>query len=135
MNQLYIHIYTPSWISFPLRSPQSTEESSLGYRVGSHRWWWCSVAKSCLTLLRRMDCGTPGFPVLHCLPEFTQTHVGRVGDAIRPSHPLLSPSPPAPSPSQHRGLSGESALGTRWPENWSLTVDELSVFHAVSATV
>ena len=51
-----------------------------------------------------MNCSTPGLPVHHQLPEFTQTHVHRVGDAIQPSHPLWSPSPPAPNPSQHQGL-------------------------------
>ena len=51
-----------------------------------------------------VDCSTPGFPVLHDLLEFAQTHVHQVGDAIQPSHPLLPPSPPAPNPSQHQGL-------------------------------
>ena len=51
-----------------------------------------------------MNHSTPGLPVHHQLPEFTQTHVHRVGDAIQPSHPLSSPSPPAPNPSQHQGL-------------------------------
>ena len=51
-----------------------------------------------------MDCSTPGFPVLHYLPEFAQTHVNWVGDAIQPSHPLLSPSPSALNLSQHQGL-------------------------------
>ena len=51
-----------------------------------------------------MNCSTPGLPVHHQLLEFTQTHVHRVGDAIQPSHPLLSPSPPAPNPSHHQGL-------------------------------
>ena len=51
-----------------------------------------------------MNCSTPGLPVHHQLPEFTQTHVYRVGNAIQPSHPLSSPSPPAPNPSQHQGL-------------------------------
>ena len=51
-----------------------------------------------------MDCSTPGFPVHHQLPEFTQTHVPRVSDAIQPSHPLSSPSPPVPNPSQHQSL-------------------------------
>ena len=64
----------------------------------------CSVTKSCLTLCDPMDCSTPGFPVHHQLPEFTQTHVHRVSDAIQPSHPLLSPSPPAFSLPQHQGL-------------------------------
>ena len=51
-----------------------------------------------------MDCSIPGFPVLYCLPELTQTHVHGVGDAIQPSHPLSSPSPPALNLSQHQGL-------------------------------
>ena len=57
-----------------------------------------SVAQSCLTLHDPMNLSTPGLPVHHQLPEFTQTHVHRVSDAIQPSHPLSSPSPPAPNP-------------------------------------
>ena len=63
-----------------------------------------SVAQSCLTLCNSMDCSTPGLPVHHHLPEFTQTHVHRVGDAIQPSYPRSSPTPPAPNPSQHQSL-------------------------------
>ena len=63
-----------------------------------------SVAQSCPTLCDPMNSSTPGLPVHHQLPEFTQTHVHRDGDAIQPSHPLLSPSPPASNPSQHQGL-------------------------------
>ena len=63
-----------------------------------------SVAQSCPTLCDPMNCSTPGLPVHHQLPEFTQTHAHRVSDAIQPSHPLLSPSPPAPNPSQHQSL-------------------------------
>ena len=63
-----------------------------------------SVAQPCPTLCDPMNRSTPGLPVNHQLPEFTQTHVHRVGDAIQPSHSLLSPSPPAPNPSQHQGL-------------------------------
>ena len=63
-----------------------------------------SVAQSCPTLCDPMNRSTPGLPVHHQLPEFAQTHVHRVGDAIQPSHPLSSPSPPAPNPSQHQGL-------------------------------
>ena len=66
--------------------------------------FFSSVAQSCPTLCDPMNCSTPGLPVHHQLPEFTQTHVHRVGDAIQPSHPLLSPSPPAPNPSQHQSL-------------------------------
>ena len=63
-----------------------------------------SIAQSCLTLCNLMDCSTPGFPVHHQFPELAQTHVHWVSDAIQPSHPLLSPSPPAFSLSQHQGL-------------------------------
>ena len=63
-----------------------------------------SVAQSCLTFCDPMDCSTPGLPVHHQLPESTQTHVHCVSDAIQPSHPLLSPFPPTPNPSQHQGL-------------------------------
>ena len=62
-----------------------------------------SVAQSCPTLCNPMNCSTPGRPVHHQLPEFTQTQVHQVSDAIQPSYPL-SPSPPAPNPSQHQGL-------------------------------
>ena len=63
-----------------------------------------SVIQSCLSLCDPMDYSTPGLPAHHQLPEFTQTHVHRVGDAIQPSHTLSSPSPPAFSLSQHQGL-------------------------------
>ena len=63
-----------------------------------------SVTQSCLTLCDPMNCSTPGLPVHHQLPEFTQTHVHWVDDAIQPSHPLSSPFPPAFSLSQHQGL-------------------------------
>ena len=63
-----------------------------------------SVAQSCPTLCDPMNCSTPGLPVHQQLPEFTQSHVDRVSDVIQPSHPLSSPSPPAPNPSQHQGL-------------------------------
>ena len=61
-----------------------------------------SVAQSCLALCDPMDCSTPGFPVLHHLPEFAQIHIHCVGDALQPSHPLPSPSPPALNLSQHQ---------------------------------
>ena len=63
-----------------------------------------SVAQSCPTLCDPMNRSTPGLPVHHQLPEFTQTHVHRASDAIQPSHPLSSPFPPAPNPSQHQIL-------------------------------
>ena len=63
-----------------------------------------SVAQSCLTLCDPMNRSTPGLPVYHQFPEFTQIHVHRVSDAIQPSHPLSTPSPPAPNSSQHQSL-------------------------------
>ena len=63
-----------------------------------------SVAQLCPTLCNPMNRSTPGLPVHHQLPEFTETQVHRVSDAIQLSHPLLSPSPPAPNPSQHQSL-------------------------------
>ena len=71
---------------------------------GTYSVQFSSVTQSCLTLCDPMNRSTPGLPVHHHLPEFTQTHVHRVGDAIQPSHPLSSPSPPAPHPSQHQSL-------------------------------
>ena len=81
-----------------------------------------SVAQSCLTLCDPMNRSTPGIAVHHQLLEFTQAHVHRVGDAIQPSHPLSSPFPPAPNPSQHQSLSNESTLCMRWPNNWSFSL-------------
>ena len=63
-----------------------------------------SVAQLCPTLCDPMNLSTPSLPVHHQVLEFTQTYVHQVGDAIQPSHPLSSPSPPAPNPSQHQGL-------------------------------
>ena len=64
----------------------------------------CSVAQLCLTLCDLMDCSTPGLPAHPQLPEFTQTHLHRIGDATQPSHPLSFPSPPTFNLSQHQGL-------------------------------
>ena len=67
-------------------------------------FYFNSVAQSCPTLCDPMNCSMPGLPVHHQLPEFTQTHIPRVGDAIQPSHPLSSPFPPAPNPSQRQSF-------------------------------
>ena len=80
-----------------------------------------SVAQSCPTLCDPMDCNTQGLPVHHQLPDFTQTHVHWVSDAVQPSHPLSFPSSPTFNPSQHQGLSNESALHFRWPKYWSFS--------------
>ena len=100
-----------------------------------HTWvQFSSVAQSCPTLCYPMNRSTPGLPVHHQLLEFTQTHVHRVSDAIQASHPLLSPSPPAPNPSQHQSFpmsqlfawggqcTGVSALASFLPkksQSWS----------------
>jgi len=80
-----------------------------------------SVAQSSLTFGDPMDCNTPGLSVHHHLPEFTQIHVHRVSDAIQPSHPLTSPSPPTFNLSQHQGFSNEPALPSSWPKDCSFS--------------
>ena len=99
-----------------------------------HSVQFSSVTQSCPTLCDPMNRSTPGLPVHHQLPEFIQTHVHRVGDAIQPCHPLSSPFPPAPNPSQHQSLpmsqlfalggqsTGVSALASflpKKPQGWS----------------
>ena len=86
-----------------------------------------SVAQSCPTLCDPMNGSTPGLPVPHQLPAFTQTHVHRVSDTIQPSHPLSSPSPPAPNPSQHQSFPmsqlfawGGQSSGVSWPNTTCL---------------
>ena len=79
-----------------------------------------SVAQSCLTLWDPMNCSTPGLPVHHQLPEFPQTPVHRVGDAIQPSHPLSTLLLP-PIPPSIKVFSNESTLHRRWPEYWSFS--------------
>ena len=83
-----------------------------------------SVAQLCPTLCDPMNRSTPGLPVHHHLPEFTQIHAHRVNDAIQPSHPLSSPSPPAPIPPSIRIFSSESTLRMRCPkyQSFSFTI-------------
>ena len=96
-----------------------------GWEKGNEEcpWGCCSVTKSCPTLCDPMNCSMPGFPVLHYLPEFAQTHVHWASDTIQLSHPLLPASPLAliffPS---IRVFSNESALLIRWPNNWSFSI-------------
>ena len=92
--------------SFPQHQKGGTQSSPLGWYhtpvLGAFQF--SSVAQSCPTLCDPMNRSTSGLPVHHQLPEFTETHVHRVSDAIQPSHPLSSASPPAPNPSQHQSL-------------------------------
>ena len=103
--------------SGPSKSFLSLCSSNQQVQIGGHSLacipvQFSSVAQSCPTLVDPMDCSTPGLPVHHQLPELTQTHVHWVSDAIQPSHPLLSPSPPAFNLSQHQGqMSQFSASG------------------------
>ena len=85
------------------------------------RLQFSSVPQSCPTLCDPMNCSTTGLPVHHQLLEFTQTHLHRVSDAIHPSHPLSSPSPPASNPPSIRVFSNESTLRMRWPKYQSLS--------------
>ena len=92
------------WTEEPggLQSMGFSKQKNTG--VGWEYGQFSSVAQSCPTLCDPMNRSTPGLPVHHHLPEFTQTQVHRVRDAIQPSHLLSSPSPPAPNPSQHQNL-------------------------------
>ena len=81
----------------------------------------CWVTKLYPALGISMDCSMPGSPVLHYLPEFAQTHVHWACDAIQPSHPLSSPSPPALHLSQHQGLFQRGSLHISWPKYWGFS--------------
>ena len=88
----------------PIQDSQEMQILRVAPRVQEIPWRGSSVAHSCPTLCDPMNRSTPGLPVHHQLPEFTQTHGHQVSDAIQPSHPGSSPSPPAPNPSQHQSL-------------------------------
>ena len=100
------------------------QDNGLISKTYKQPYQFSSVAQSCPTLCNPMNCSTQGFPVIHQLLEFTQTHVHWFGDAIQPSHRLSSPSPPAPNPSQHQGLfkwvsSSHQALLQMNTQDWS----------------
>ena len=84
-------------VGSPLQNPDAGAKKDRSDQIRS-------VVQSCTTLCDPMNRSMPGLPVHHQFPEFTQTHVHRVSGAIQPSHPLSSPSPPAPNPSQHQSL-------------------------------
>ena len=113
-NELVLHIRWPKCWSFSI-SPSNEYSGFISLRIDwldplavqgtlKSLLQFSSVAQSCPTLCDPMNRSMPGLPVHHQLLEFTQTHIHRVSDAIQPSHPLSSPSPPAPNPSQHQSL-------------------------------
>ena len=88
---------------------------------GNNSNYCCLVAKLCLTLCDPIDCSMSGFPVLHHLPEFAQTHVHWVGDATQPSHPLSAASRPVFSLAKNQVFPDELSLCIRWPKYWSFS--------------
>ena len=92
------------WFPLGLTDLISLQSKGLSRVFSNTTVRFSSVAQSCPILCDTMDCSTPGLPACHQLPGFTQTHIHWVGDAIQPSHPLSSPSPPAFNLSQHQGL-------------------------------
>ena len=96
-EMLIVYRSSPDKMGFPGGSDGKESACNAGVQFSS-------VAQLCPTLCDPMNRSMPGLPVHHQLPEFTQTHDHWVSDAIQPSHPLSSPSPPAPNPSQHQGL-------------------------------
>ena len=109
LNQSCLNL--PSQV-FQILPRYSVNKHSLSANFG----YCCSVAQSCPTLCHPMDCSTQGFPVLHDLPEFAETHVHWIGDAIQQFHLLSSPSPPAFNLSRIRVFFSELALHIRWPK-------------------
>ena len=103
-------------LGIKLRSPTLQADALLSEPPGKVKYQFSSVTHSCPTLCNPINCSTPGLPVHHQLPEFTQTHVHRVGDAIQPSHPLSFPLLLPPIPSSIRVFSNESTLRMRWPK-------------------
>ena len=97
-------VFMEPWITYHRSSEQPHFDINGQISLLEQSVQFSSVAQSCLTLWDPMNRSMPGLSVHHQLPEFTQTQVHRVSDAIQPSHPLSSPSPPAPNPSQHQGL-------------------------------
>ena len=112
--RVFIKMYTPKTLpqGFWFSRFSSVQFSSVQFS---------SAPQSFLTLCDPMNRSRPGLPVHHKLLEFAQTHAHRVNDAIQPSHPLSSPSPPAPNPPRIRVFSSESTLCMRWPKYWSFS--------------
>ena len=121
VNHLMKESPPPWWARTKLlKKPEIHGFATIYWGDVSHQF--SSVTQSCPTLCVPMNYSTSGLPAHHQLPESIQTHVYQVGDAIQPSHPLLSSSPPALNLSQHQGLfKWVSALRIRWPKYWSFS--------------
>ena len=117
-----------TWQPTPVFLPGKSHEqrSLMGYSPWAHKdpdTQFSSVTQLCPTLCDSIDRSTPAFPVHHQLLELTQTHVHGLGDAIKPSYPLLSPSPPAFYLSQHQGFfSSKSVFHIRCPKYWNFSL-------------
>ena len=120
MNLRKLH-YSFDVLASQLKSKQNNNTKIIQFSL---------VTQLCPTLCDPMDHSMPGLPVHHQLPKFTQTHVHWVGDAIQPSYPLSSPSPPAINLSQHRGLF----KSVRWPKYWSFSFN-ISPFNEHSGLI
>ena len=103
-----------------IRTPKPLTNYKL-YESAYNKMYQFSSVQSCLTLCSLMDCSMPGLHVHYQILVFTQTHVHRVSDAIQPSHPLWSPSPPTLNLSSVRVFSNESVLHIRWPKYWNFS--------------
>ena len=103
-SQAITFIHTKCSVLFRVGQPSSQPIDENFHQPIKKPHQFSSVTQSCPTLCDPMNCSTPGLPVHHQLLKFTQTHVHQVSDAIQPSHPLSSPSAPAPNPSQHQSL-------------------------------
>ena len=114
-------VYIRSNISTQRYYKRHVKEAWVLVFIGINSIQFSSVAQSCPTLCDPMNRSTPGLPVHHQLPEFTQTHVHLVSDAIQPSHPLLSPLLLPPTPPSIRVFSDESTLRMRWSKYWSFS--------------
>ena len=114
-----------SFSTFYFKKWRKAQDTSVSCHIQEVTVQFSSVTQSYSTLCDPMNRSTPGLPVHQQLPEFTQTHVHCLSDVIQPSHPLLSPSPPALNLSQHQGLSNDSTLHIRWPKYWSFSFNML----------
>ena len=127
--RVFIKMYTPKtlpqgfWFSRLSRVKFLTSNSSNSY---DQTVQFSSVIQSYSTFCDSMDCSTPSLPVHHQLQELAQTHVYWISNAVQPSHPLLSPSPPVFNHSQHQGLFQESVLRIRWPKYWEFQLHHQS---------